>query len=298
MNFVYPFLRMPLHRHMLCLRISPRPQHQHSKHHYMKKMHIPLLFLLAHQTLMAQFFPGDVGYLPEMRIPYATMHVKTQTQTLVEDDSSLVVNYINTFDTTGLLLETKFPQAADGGEEEWIEEFKNLYTYFPDGRIRVIELDGYDSEPIVMGFEYDKKNRLEASVIASAEAREYTYTLDKSGRVIERRGKGARWVYADEMDTEGTLTMVDLEFTEYQWDDKGRLIGETYWYMNEWANRVSYAYNAQGLLQTTLMYYDNSDAAPAAYSIEYTYDANGLPTSSQMREDGIEVNYIYTYTYY
>ncbi len=264
----------------------------------MKKLFIILLVCnLIAQQAQAQFKPGDIGYSITMQQPYAKMHVLTQLQTIVDEFSYSTPYAQSTFTEKGWLSETIYIQDSSLSDDERSPELKDIYYYHTDGRIRSVELSGYDLYAIQYGFEYDKKEKLIASVIASAEAREYTYVYDKAGNIIKRNGKAARWVYADENDTEGKLEMVAIETNDYTWDKKGNLLTDTYNYSGEWTNSLHYSYNDKQQLILAEMYYDNTVDAKPAFSIEYSYDANGLLTSTVTKEEGFLLTNLFTYTY-
>ena len=264
----------------------------------MKNTLFILCCLMSALSLNAQFLPGEMGYTPTQQQPFAEMHVKTMLSTMIDADGWTVPYAMHFYNTNGWLEETRYLQDSTLAEEERSPDMIDYYTYYPDGRIHFIEMEGYDALPIKYGFEYDKKNRLTALIIASAEAREFTYTYDKNNLPVRRNGKMARWVYKDENDTEGKLEMVSVEQTDYNWDDNGRLVGQTLWYMNEWTNRTAYQYNDKGQLTSSAVYYDNSDVAIPAFITTYFYYENGLPEKIKILEDGFEVTYMYTYTYY
>ncbi len=254
-----------------------------------------ILLMLITVSLSAQFKPGDIGYFPAMMEPYARMHVTTQVETKTDPSGWSTPYTQSTFNESGWLTEVLYLQDSSLSEEERSPDMVDAFYYHADGRIRMIEMTGYDILPIQYGFEYDKKNRLTASVIASAEAREYTYVLNKKEQVTQRFGKGARWVYADEQDTEGKLQMVPLDVTDYNWNADGLLASEDYSYMGEWQHRIVYGYTPSGQLQSLQMYYDQGETAVPVFTTTYVYDANGLLQTATTQE-GADA-FVSTFTY-
>lgn len=247
--------------------------------------------------LTAQFRPGDIGYVTSMAAPFAQMQVLSQVETKVDAWGWSTPYAQNTYNAQGMLIETLFLQDSSLSSEERSPDMIDVYNYHADGRIRLIEMFGYDLLPINIGFEYSKKGKLTASVVASAEAREYTYVLNKKDQVIQRNGQGAMWVYADEADTEGKLQMVPLDTTTYSWNAEGFLASETYRYLGEWQHRIEYTYTGAGQLSSFSMFTDNSAEAIPVFTIDYTYDANGLLMQATTTEgtDKFISNFTYTY---
>jgi len=253
--------------------------------------------LLIAIIAQAQFKPSDVGYKIEMQHPYEKMKVVTSLQTILDMDGYTTPHTLGTFTEQGWITATVYLQDSTLADDERSPEMKDTYNCFSDGRILAISMEGYDIYSIAYGFEYDKKEKLIASVIASAAAREYTYVYDKADNIIKRNGKGTRWVYADENDTEGKLVMVDLEVNDYKWDKSGNLLSDTFLYTGEWTTQAKYSYNDKHQLIGTAIYYENNVDAQPAFTIEYSYDNNGFLISTITKEDGFTLTNLFTYTY-
>lgn len=264
----------------------------------MKRLAILLPALITSFCALAQFNPGDIGYPLNAEKIMREAHVKTQTLTLVDQENYSTEMSTSYYDKDGFLLSTNYAVDTTIDPEYREPAMSDIYNYYPDGSIRTIVLQGYDMVDITYGFEYDRKGKLTASVIASAEAREYTYSYNDKGQIAHRYGKGARFVYENEEDTEGKLEMIDLEQTDYVWDDKGNLVEETFYYLKEWTQRTVYQYNDAGQLTRMEVYYENGPTATPAFNTVYQYNDKGLLTESVTTETDFTLRSVYTYTYY
>ncbi len=254
--------------------------------------------ILINVSIFGQFMPGDIGFQSKEFEIFKKNKVKTQTQFMMDEDSITTRVSVSEFTENGWLFRNTFDNGERGYEEETIDTMKDEYTYFPDGRIRIITMYGYDLYPMTYGFEYDKKNKLNAAIFASAEAREYSYAYDKSGNIIKRIGKSARF----EVDAEGNfldkMVMVETDYSTYTWDAKNRLAEESFNMNEEFYNKMFYAYNDKDQLIEMRVYYDTATDAIPAFSTKYYYLDNGLPKNTITVEDGFRVEYYFEYGFY
>ena len=256
------------------------------------------MLCLSGLNVFAQFKPGDIGYNVNSEIIFKNAHVSSQIATVVESaDMSFVVNY-NYYNSNGQLDSTVYPPDYNVDQDEQFPQMKDIYTYLPDGKISMITMKGYDMFDINYGFEYNKKGKLITSLVASAEAREYTYTYDNKGRISERNGKGARFVYENDEDTDGKLVMIDIERSTYTWNPNGDLSEVNFYYMNEWMQRTVYSYNEDHQVTRMDVYNDNGPDANPSFYISYQYNNQGLLTESTTVESDYTGKTTYAYTYY
>ena len=266
----------------------------------MNKITLVLLLsgILINVSMFGQFRPGDIGYNSAQFDAYKKNKVKTQTQVMRDEDSITTRVSITEFTEDGWLIRTTFDNGEPAYDEEPIDTMKDEYTYFPDGRIRIITMFGYDLFPMTLGFEYDKKDNLVTSIFASAESRENTYEYDKSGTIIKRVGKSARF----EVDAEGNyldkMIMVETDFSTYTWDAKNRLTEELFSMNGEFYNRMVYSYNDKNQLTEMKAFYDTAPDAIPVFSTTYFYFENGLPKNMITIEDGFRVEHYYEYTFF
>lgn len=254
--------------------------------------------LLINVSVFGQFRPGDIGYSSSEKEIYKNNKVKTQTQIMLDEDSITARVSVSEYTEDGWLIRTTFDNGELGYEEEQIDTLKDEYTYFPDGRIRIITMFGYDMFPIEIGYEYDNKKKLINSIVASAEAREYSYTYNKQGQIIERVGKSARWEVDAEGNSTDKLVMVESDKNIYKWDDIGHLIEDTFIMWDEIYNRVNYTYNGKDQLSEMQVFYDTAPGSIPAFKTTFYYSDNGLLKKSITVEDGFRVEHYYEYTFF
>lgn len=248
--------------------------------------------------ISAQLRPGNVGFdYSEFNI-FKQQKVKTQTQIVLDEDSITTLLSVSEYSPDGWLIRTTFSNGDGYDEEMEMDTMKDEFTYFPDGKIKLIALYGYDLFPITQGFEYDNKNILIKSIIASAEAREYSYTYDKKGNIIERAGKSARFEVDDEGNSLDKMIMVPTDVTTYTWDEKNRLIGEEFNMGDEFYNRMNYVYNDKNQLVEMRVYYDLTLGSEPDYITRYYYLENGLPNKVVTVEGDFKLENYYEYTFY
>lgn len=264
----------------------------------MKYITLACMLCLSGLNVFAQFKPGDIGYNVNSEIIFKNANVTSQIVTVVESDDVSFVSSYNYYNKNGQLDSTIYPPDYYIGQDEQLVPMKDLYTYLPSGQISMITMQGYDLLDINYGFEYNKKGKLITSIIASAEAREYTYMYDDKGRISGRNGKGARFVYENEEDTEGKLVMIDVERSTYTWNPNGDLSEENFYYMNEWMQRTVYSYNEQHQLIRMDVYNDNSPDAIRSFYVTYQYDDRGLLIESATVESDYTAKTTYAYTFY
>lgn len=262
----------------------------------MKKSNFLILLALIFFTgfVNAQFKPGDVGFNPSEFDIYKKAKVKTQTQLLIDttwgytETTASIAEYT----TDGWLLRITYTENLEY-EDTIIDE----YTYFPDGRIRIISLFGYDLYPIEFGYEYDKKNKLIASNIAAAEARRYTYEYDKSDNIIKRLGKTNMFQYDDEGNLMEGMIWVDNEESTYTWNDKQQLLSELFYMQGEFYYKIIYEYNPNGSLNNYKVFYDTEQTAMPAYASYFYYNEKNLLIKMIMEEEGSRLEYKYVYSF-
>ncbi len=102
----------------------------------------------------------------------------------------------------------------------------------------------------------------------------------------------------DEVDYEEYLVADSVLQVYYSCDDKGQLIAESNWYSYEWQSRIAYTYNEQGQLSEKSIYTDDSDSAAPIFNARYFYKPDGLIDKLIVKDDGGEITYVFTYTYY
>lgn len=268
--------------------------------HYMKNKYVFLLLILflISTLAQAQFKPGDVGYKPAETKLFKSQKVKTQIQTVVDEEyyvSTLQVNYYN---TDGQLTKIAYDQDTSMPAAERGPEMKDEFTYDENGNIKLIVMYGYDLVDLEHGFKYDKKGKLIESNFASAEARSYTYTYDDAGNINQRLGKVAVF----ELDAEGNSTdkmvMVDYEKSEYTWDANKNLITETFYTGGELYYKIIYTYDASNRVSGYKVFYELGEDAPPAFTVTFTYDKNGLPEQMITEEEGFRLTNYFAYTFY
>ncbi len=263
-----------------------------------KYVFLLLILILISSLAQAQFKPGDVGYKPAETKLFKSQKVKTQIQTVVDDEyftSNLQVNYYN---TDGQLTKIVYDQDTSMPVEERGPEMKDEFTYDEKGNVKLIRLSGYDLIDLEHGFKYDKKGKLIESNFASAEARSYTYTYDDAGIIIQRLGKVAVF----EVDAEGNSTdkmvMVDYEKNEYTWDANNNLISEIFYTGGELYYKIIYTYDASNRVSGYKVYYELAIDAPAAFTVTFTYGQNGLLEQMVTDEEGFRLTNYFAYTFY
>ena len=254
--------------------------------------------ILINGSIFGQFKPGDIGFNSAEFDIYKKNKVKTQTQIMRDEDSITTTVSVSEFTEDGWLIRTTFDNGEPAYDDEPIDTMMDEYTYFPDGRIRIITMFGYDLYPMTHGFEYNKKDKLIASIFASAEARENSYEYDKEGNIIKRIGKSARF----EVDAEGNsldkMVMVETDITTYNWDAKKRLSEELFSMNGEFYNRMVYTYNDKNQLARMKVYYDTAEDATPVFITTYFYHENGLLKNMITMEDGFSVEHYFEYTFF
>ena len=266
----------------------------------MNKITLVLLLsvILINVPVFGQFRPGEIGFNSGEFDIYKKNKVKTQTQIMRDEDSITTRVSVSEFTEDGWLIRTTFDNGEPAYDEEPIDTMMDEFTYFPDGRIRIITMFGYDMFPIEIGYEYDKKKKLINSIVASAEAREYSYTYNDKDEIIQRIGKSARWEVDAEGNSTDKLVFVESDKNDYVWDNKGQLTQDTFTMWDEIYNRVNYSYNNKGQLTEMRVYYDTAPDAKPTFITTYFYLENGLPEKSITEEDGFRVEHYYEYTYF
>ncbi len=125
----------------------------------MNKITLVLLLsaILINVSIFGQFRPGDMGFNSAEFDIYKKNKVKTQTQIMRDEDSITTTVSVSEYTEDGWLIRTTFDNGEPANDDEPIDTMMDEYTYFPDARIRIITMFGYDIFPMTHGFEYDKK---------------------------------------------------------------------------------------------------------------------------------------------
>jgi YD repeat-containing protein len=271
-------------------------------------MKIKFLLLLLYSAcaifpLHAQFRPDDVGFNLKEHDLYKKAGIKTRIETMIDTafGGSSFITAVTEYSEEGWLYRITYNEVLEGydmDEDGVNDTIMDEFTYYPDGRIRIIYMYGYDLYPIQYAFEYDKKNKLINSSIASAEARRYRYEYDKNDRIVRRIGQTYFFEYDDEGNMIDQPIWVDYDSSTYVWNAKDQLISEKFYMMEQVYYRVDYYYNANGLLDHYDIFYDMSEGAEPSYKNSYTYNEKGIIVKMVTEEPGLQIEYRYEYTYY
>lgn len=256
---------------------------------------IVLSLLFFTDIVHAQFKPGEVGFNASDFEIYKSSKVKTQTQLLTDTafEYSETAISVSEYAPEGWLLRITYLENL-----EYADTIMDEYTYFPDGRVRIISLIGYDMFPIQFGFEYDKKNKLTASTIAGAEARQYSYAYDQSGNIITRTGKTNMFQYDDEGNLLDGMIWVENERSTYTWNENHQLLSEIFYMDGEFYYKITYEYSSNGLLKNYKVFYDMDQTAMPAYASYFYYNEKNLLTKMVQEEEGSVIEYKYVYSFY
>jgi hypothetical protein len=259
---------------------------------------ICLTVLLSTTEANAQFRPGSVGFDLKSFEPYKQNKVKTQSTFKLDEDSIQTLVSVSDYWDNGWLLRIAYPPEELGYDEEFADTMKDEFTYFPDGRLRIKTLYGYDLYPIELHFSYGKKKKLVKSNVLAAESREYTYEYGKNKKIEIKKGQTGQY----EMDADGNfldkMIMVDIDASKYTWNNKGLLTEEKFYMFDSFYNLIQYDYNDNGQLIKMVVYYDEaSDAIPVS-TTKFYYHENGLLKNSVSISDEMETRYFYEYTYF
>lgn len=252
--------------------------------------------LLIYSALLnAQFKPGDVGFNSAEFEFYRTAKIKTATQLMIDSAAAntILPVSVSEFTEDGWLFRVTYLDNM-----EYDDTIMDEYTYFPDGRIRIISLIGYDMFPIQYDFEYDNKEKLIASSIIGAEARKYTYEYDKENNITKRSGKTNTFVYDDEGNLMDEMAWVDNEESFYSWNDKHQLITEIFNMHGEFYYKIDYEYNDEGTLKNYKVFYDMEQNAMPSYAVYFYYNENKELDKIIQTEEGSRTEFKFSFTYY
>ncbi len=267
----------------------------------MKKLMSISAVLILSTIAFAQFEPGDIGFdQNKTALLYKTNKIKTQTKLLLDTvyNTEEPVE-VNTYTEEGWLLHKIYPgDIIYGDADDSIGIYSDEFTYFPDGRIRIITYTGYDLYPIQIGFEYTKKGKLDSCIIASAEARHYGYTYDKKGNIVHAVGMGYVFAYDDNGNFMDEMQLVEMETMDYTWNEKNQLIKEVTKLRGEYSSSIEYTYDEAGNLKSKLLFVDTSSGAQPVDKYFYFYDDKGLLIRLESHEWEENLTYRFEYTYY
>lgn len=234
--------------------------------------------------MAAQFTPDLVGFQPEEFSKNKKRKVKTQTEKIFDTWSeSIIVNAISYFSEDGKLMQTILNPEIHA--EEALDTIKYTYAYNDKHAIQSLTIHGFDIIPIEYGFFY-KKGVLTECIIASAEARKFTYEYDKKGNIIKSIAKGNVFTYDEEGNASDEPEWVTMEETEYTWNEKGQLINERGYYRSEFSYHAIYTYDAAGNLTGERFCYDAERPNEASTIITFIYDENGFLVKRITKEVG------------
>ncbi len=142
------------------------------------------------------------------------------------------------------------------------------------------EAFGGDEDSFSYVFGYDVKNHMNKQCCGSAELRNYGFTYDVKGRLIERRGKttsgeGKAWEDADRF--------------AYRYNERGNLSTEVFYYRETEKYRRIFFYEGGRLVRVELKHRDGSTV------YRFKYDSRGLVREMAESSPGGMKTFLYEY---
>ncbi|MEZ5174574.1 MAG: hypothetical protein R2850_13965 [Bacteroidia bacterium] len=233
------------------------------------------LFFHTHNTI-AQFYPWEVGYVPEMSAPLAKNHVVR--------DSIVLLNYISgdesyfysssIYNAKGLPVRVSLSDAHEATAYD--PELYLEVQYNNTGSIQKFLVHSIDSVPVETNYTYDLKNGKIVSKNSDADGRENTYILDAKGHIIQTIGRAnyATTDDAGEYTDETEWGVVDS--TVFVWNDQNRMILQTVFVEGERYAWTEYTYDANGRLISAADYNMEYDEKDPVTTVMYYYTETGL----------------------
>ncbi|MBC8045411.1 MAG: hypothetical protein H7Y00_01305 [Fimbriimonadaceae bacterium] len=261
---------------------------------------VAIYFLLFIGGVLAQFAPDNIGFQYSEFEKYKKLKVKAQIEKVYDAEitQDYVVSSVTEFAKDGKILRTIYNPELHS--EEAMDTVKYIYAYYPNGKILSMEVYGVDMYPLEFGYEYNNKDQLIKSNVASAEARKYSYEYDEKGNIKRSVGLGAFFEYDDVGEPIGDTQWVGMEEFKYTWNEKGLLVAETMMMQGEFYYHAEYFYNEKDQLVKQGYSYDVANQNTFSTDLAFTYDKNGLLIARVFSYPDTEEKYesIFEYTYY
>lgn len=158
------------------------------------------------------------------------------------------------YDTEGKLI--RRIEFQYNPEKEDNDSIITHFRYDNKGRLSGYTVENLDVEDISGGYSYNAKNELIYYGVASAEAREYTFTY-KKGLLIHEIGNGAVQLKAD-----GTPDWTKFEETFFEYNKQKQRIGEKFYFLGNLNYTKAFEYDNTGKLLVEKIWFGEKNGEP------------------------------------
>lgn len=246
-------------------------------------------FLLAWQFIYGQsnsVSHGDYKAQLSMQKNYHTAQVVScKVFSLENETDSAKLIRLEEYDMDGKM--TRRLEFEYSAYQEGIDTLFTEYSYDTKGRLNTYRISGNNIGEVTGGYQYNDKNELTYYGIASAEAREFSFTY-KKGLLIHEIGNGATQLKED-----GTPNWVKFEESFFEYNKNKQRIGETYYFLGNLQTSKAYQYDDKGNLVSEKIWQGEKTGEPYTV-LTYIYNEKNLLISMKntTEETGESYQYI------
>lgn len=261
----------------------------------MHKYIIFFLFFFFNFQLHSQFLTHEYEFekVKKERISLKKLKIfkinEYSSDELVNPSTDLLLTKSTEFDEDGFKIKETI---YDPDNENVILK----YYYNTDGNLIKIAYANIDIIDFLSTFTYDNTGKLVQEFVGGAENRKYIIKYDKNNRIFEKVGYTGSLPFDENGDViENAEPIWDyIDRYEYEYNSKGELTVENFFYLNDIYNTNFYYYDKTGKKTKWIKRFgDNYDVVYL-----YKYDKKGLLKYIQVKSPDETRYIIYDYEFY